>query len=416
MTQETENSAHSLTVVYSHNSVTDIDLTLKAAGPILGKEFDRDSIRFLSSWGSYLRPTVEYRPCGHYLSLLDSSIKRAVVLRNTISIPSSKSLAVVFGTMLSRMGEGSEIFIQSPKASKASNTWVTSEQLRGYLPSCTVADESGKKKGWIRVEWGAGVTDDIDNLGSIYPKIVSKLDEFAHALSLSDHPCADPLNDFTNSVEGSFAYSMHWALHTRGAFETILDMYMKAGSMRILDIGGSYGFLACELATNGHHVTNLELMKYRIDQVFPWLIEASGVAGRVDGIAKRMEELSGADASFDVICFMGSLLCIDRDDVAGVLDRASRLLKPGGLIILRENMLLPENATTHGGHEDRFTAAELHEHLQTVNPDVKYMCHQGQFRTFEEAKGLWTLFAAVEKQPECASVDAQHQGCVPSEK
>ncbi|MBL4810661.1 MAG: hypothetical protein JKY43_11460, partial [Phycisphaerales bacterium] len=274
MTQETANSAGPLTVVYSHNSVTDIDLTLKAAGPILGKEFDRDSIRFLSSWGSYLKPTVEYRPCGHYLSLLDSSIKRAVVLRNTISIPSSKSLAVVFGTMLSRMGEGSEIFIQSPKASKASNTWVTSEQLRGYLPSCTVADEAGKKKGWIRVEWGAGVTDDIDNLGSIYPRLSSQSDGFCQVLGQSNHLFSDSSSQ--SSAMEVFIYSMHWALHSRSVIDSLFHMYEKSDFMRVLDIGGSFGFLACELATNGHHVTNLELMKYRIDQVFPWLIEASG--------------------------------------------------------------------------------------------------------------------------------------------
>ncbi len=394
-----------LTAVYAHNSTSDPKIAHKAITPIVGKGFDTARCRYLSSWGQLLTPTAEYRPCGHYLSPLDPSFKRAIILRSAIPLPASDALGAVLGAMLDQMGEGSEVWIESPKASNPANTWVTSEQLASWFPSCQVDDQPNKAKHWLRVSWSPQLQSDLDALGSIYPKLAGRLDEFAQMLEDSEHPCEDPKKSFTNSIIGSFVYSMHWALHTHGAIKKITKAVGQSGPMKILDIGGSYGFLTCELAACGHQTTNLEMIEYRIDQVLPWMVEATGVRGRVDGIAKRMEELEGIEESLDMICFMGSLLCIDREDVSGVLARASKLLKPGGLIVLRENMLLPENAANvasvanTASHEERFIADELHRHLQTINLDVFYMDHLGHQRTAEEATKLWTLFAAVQKQP-----------------
>jgi len=404
--QPSTNSSTSgpLTAVYAHNSTSDPKIVHKAISPIVGKGFDTACCRYLSSWGQLLTPTAEYRPCGHYLSPLDPSFKRAIILRSAVPLPSSDSLAALLGAMLDQMGDGSEVWIESPKVSNPDFNWVTAEQLQSFFPFCTVQDKPDKLRGWIRIQWDPRLRGELDRFKSIYPRLVTQLDEFRAVLERSEHPCKDPLEAFTSSVEGAFVYSMHWALHTHGAIDTIRRAMGKTNSdqsepLKILDIGGSYGFLACELGAGGHQVTNLEMIEYRIEQVLPWLIQASGVQGRVDGIAKRMEELEGIDESLDIICFMGSLLCIDRDDVSGVLARASRLLKPGGLIVLRENMLLPENAGNPANHDERFKADELHRHLQTINPEVFYLDHLGHRRTAEEATKLWTLFAAVEKQP-----------------
>ncbi len=404
MPENHKNASATRTALYYHNSVIDLEDTLRAAEPILGPDYQRDSIRYLSSWGQTLKPTTDYRPCGHYLAPLDPSIKRVIILRNSIPLPSSKPFSAVLGTMLSRMGAGSELFIHSPKSLKKSNIWVTSKELSAHLSSCTIEDAPNGKKGWIRIAWSKQIESDIERLESIYPKLASRLDGFYDIMNQSDHQCSGPVEKFTDSIESAFTYSMHWALHTHSVIDKVFEKHDARGPLRIIDIGGSYGFLACELAAAGHHVVNLELIEYRIEQVLPWLIESSGVSGRVKGIAERMENLerhSDNCESYDVVCFMGSLLCIDRDDVSGVLEQASKLLKPGGLIILRENMLLPQNAQTLDGREYRFTAEELHTHLQTINQEVTYLCHLGQFRTYKEAQDLWTIFAAVQKLQNC---------------
>lgn len=388
----------SLTALYYHNAVTEQENTLRAAQPFVGAGTDPASIRYFSSWGRFLKPVAGYRPCGHYLTPLNSSFKRAVVLRSTIPLPSSKSLAAVFGTMLSRMGEGSELFIESPRFLIASKNWVTAEHLAEFLPSCTIEDRPGRQKGWIRVGWSPTIDNDLELLDCTYPRLASHLDGFYRCLEQSDYSYADPLVDYGDSIENAFSYCMHWALHTRSALEVIFEKYGIRGPLRVIDIGGSYGFLACELASAGHHVINLEELQYRIHQVLPWLIETTGVQGRVEGMAERMENLEGEAESVDIVSFMGSLLYIDRADVEGVLATAARLLKPGGLIVLRENLLLPQNDDPSIHRQERFTAPELHAYLQRVNKEVTYVCNLGHTRTYKEVKSAWTIFAAVEKQ------------------
>lgn len=350
-------------------------------------------VHYFSAWGPLVTTTPTYAPCAHYLAPLDQRFKRAIILKNAIPLPSSRSLAVVLATMLRNMGEGSEIYIESDRPKKKSSLWVMPEDLRRDLPSLDVS-ETDVKPGWIRLRWSSSIDTELTNLQSIYPVISGHLPEFFDTLAKAGHPCADTLTDHPDSAENAFFYSMHWALHTM----TVLDKLLPKPGAQItgMDVGGSYGFLACELAARGYTITNLELIDWRIEKVFPWLASRCEVAGRAQGVVSRMEHLAGEDQSHDFILFMGSLLCIDRKNVPAVLEKAKKLLKPGGLLVVRENLLIEATKSSSAKHETRFAPEELNEYLQNYVGNPRYYCHLGLDRTFQEVLDLWTIFAVVE--------------------
>jgi SAM-dependent methyltransferase len=352
------------------------------------------NVHYFSAWGPLATATKTYAPCAHYLAPLDHRYQRAIILKNAIPLPSSRSLSVVLGTMLRDMGEGSEIYIQSDRSKKKSSLWVMPEDLRRDLPSLDVS-ETDVKPGWIRLRWSSAIDNELTNLQSIYPVISRHLPAFFDTLAKAGLPCADTLTNHSDSAENAFFYSMHWALHTM----TVLDKLLPKPGAHFsgMDVGGSYGFLACELAARGYAIANLELIDWKIEKVFPWLAACCNVADRARGVVQRMEHLTGEDDSYDFILFMGSLLCIDRKDVPVVLDKAKHLLKPGGVLVLRENLLIDATRSGPGIHETRFTPTELNSFLELHIGTPKYYCHLGLERSFREVLHLWTIFGVVEK-------------------
>lgn len=358
-------------------------------------------VHYFSAWGPLVTTTPTYAPCAHYLAPLDQRFKHAIILKNAIPLPSSRSLAVVLATMLRDMGEGSEIYIQSDRSKQKSSLWVLPEDLRRDLPSLDVT-ETDVKPGWIRLRWSSAIANELTSLQSIYPLISRHLPEFFDTLAKAGHPCADTLTNHRDSAENAFFYSMHWALHTM----TVLDKFLPKPGAHIsgMDVGGSYGFLACELAARGYALANFELIDWQIEKVFPWLAACCNVTERVRGIVQRMEHLTGEDDGYDFILFMGSLLYIDRKDVPAVLDKAKQLLKPGGVVVLRENLLIDATKSSPGMHEYRFTPTELNNFLERHMGTPKYYCHLGLERSFREVLDLWTIFAVVEK-PEIQAIN-----------
>ena len=382
-------------VYYPHRM--DMEATLKALSSFVPEDPLRRDSRFFSSWGPGLEPTPDHKPCAHYLTPLDESFRAAFVLKQSIPLPPSSALAAVFGAMLLAMGEGASIYVQSDKTIRRTARWVMPEDLRATLPSAEIEARPGGVNGWFRIGWRKGLTEDVAGLGSIYPLLAHRFGDFHEALIEAGHPDGDPDSDFYNSTVNTFTYSMHWALHTSALLEIIFREHGMTGPMRGLDVGGSYGFLACEMAARGHRMTNLEMLDSGVQRFQPWLAEASGVANLVDGVAARMETLSEKDDRYDFVCFMGSLLCIDRDKVPDVLKAATRQLERGGLVLVRENLLIEATKRTGGPVETRFTPVELNDFLRQNVGDVSYFCHNGFERTFSAVKSLWTVFAAARR-------------------
>jgi predicted O-methyltransferase YrrM len=170
--------------------------------------------------------------------------------------------------------------------------------------------------------------------------------------------------------------------------------YGRSGPMHGMDVGGSYGFLACQLAMQGHTVVNSELEDWRIHAIQPWAVASCGVQDKVSGRVEAMEDMEGDDSSLDFICFMGSLLCCKRDCLPKVLCRAMRMLAPGGILIVRENLL--DGGRT--GSARPFSGEELQRYLQQYAGSPRYFDGFGIEYPPEAVGGpLVSLFAAVQK-------------------
>jgi ubiquinone/menaquinone biosynthesis C-methylase UbiE len=103
------------------------------------------------------------------------------------------------------------------------------------------------------------------------------------------------------------------------------------GKRRVLEVGCGTGFLALELAREGHAVVGLDPSE-----------GALAVARRTRGdetldltyVAARFEDFDGAAERFDAIVFNRSLHHVG--DLAGAIDKAHRLLGAGGVVACNE--------------------------------------------------------------------------------
>lgn len=381
--------------------------------PVLQAPIPPERVRYFSSWGNRMTPQTAFKPCAHYLAPLDSGFKRAFVLKSAIPLFVCPGLVAVLGTMLSRMGPGSELFVESSdtlrrafipawlklRAVNRQEEWLRRQHVAELLPSAVVEAQPNGAKAWFKIRWAEGLDRDIAALNSVYPTLAGKFDAFKETLIESGHRNADPDEAYGDSAENEFIYSMHWTLETGGMVRRIFREYNLTSPMHGLDIGGSTGFLACELAAQGHTMTNLELKDWRVEKVQPWLAQTTGVSDRVAGIAQRMEDMTGADEAYDFICLMGSLLCCTREQLPDVLNQVMRMLKPGGLIIVRENLLTDETKAVFETNvaNRRFTPTELNTALIEHASEPTYYCHNGFQRTFDDVRNRWMIYAVSRK-------------------
>jgi SAM-dependent methyltransferase len=246
---------------------------------------------------------------------------------------------------------------------------------------------SQNPKEWIRIGSYSGVTGDLARIRSIYPRMADRAEEFYSLFS-----SVKPRNVIP---ETTLIYSLLWALISADVMAKSFAAYGRSGPMHGMDVGGGYGFLACQLAMPGHTVVNSELRDWRIHAIQPWAVASCGVQDKVSGRVEAMEDMEGDDSSLDFICFMGSLLCCKRDCLPKVLCKAMRMLAPGGILIVRENLL----GGGRTGSACRFSGEELQRYLQQYAGSPRYFDDFG-IEYPPEAVGrppLVSLFAAVQK-------------------
>jgi len=379
--------------IYHHAKVP-LEETHDRIQPIMSASGVLPDLRYLSAWGRSLVHSHDYSAGAHYLTPLTSSFKTAIVLERAIPLPCSASLAAVIGEMLYQMGQGSSVFLQCNERKGEATPWISLQMLHGFLPSLKIVERPKEKKGWLELQYSRGLEADLVALQCTYNALSRNLEGFRRRFEAAGQCQAAPEESYYNSVENAFCYSMHWALQTRAIAHLVFEHFSADGPLTGLDVGGSYGFLSCELAAQGHNVVNLELLQWRITEILPWLIETSGVGRRVSGVAKRMEEMGDVGKNLDFIAFMGSLLCIAREDVSKVLHHAVTMLKPGGLILVRENLEVAER-NDQKYTSMRFRAEEFDTALQSLGGEVIYYDQPGKRVPQSELPKVRTVFAAV---------------------
>jgi SAM-dependent methyltransferase len=143
----------------------------------------------------------------------------------------------------------------------------------------------------------------------------------------------------------------------------ITKLIGNRSGLSTIDVGGGTGVVAAELllgskvvdhAINAEPQTSNALLGQLISHRFP-----ERMAGRF-GIASATAEVMAYDRSHDLISFLGSLLYVPRDHTKAVLRGAWDRLKPGGLLVIHENIKRPSYTRDF---EYMFTVTELEELL-----------------------------------------------------
>lgn len=97
-----------------------------------------------------------------------------------------------------------------------------------------------------------------------------------------------------------------------------------AQSAKVLDVGCGAGFLSNHLASQGHHVTGIDLSKSSLE-----VARRHDPTKTVNYLFADAYQLPFLDDSFDVVCAMDILEHVNQPNQ--LIAEASRVLRPGGL-------------------------------------------------------------------------------------
>lgn len=195
------------------------------------------------------------------------------------------------------------------------------------------------------------------------------------------------------SIVNTFIYSLFGAMQKSFAFRAILDWYGIEKPLNILDCGGGYGFLLCELACAGHRGVVYDHDEHKINTIGPWLSDRCGVADRIEFLEGSLEKLEELDGEYDCVSFFGSLLYADRARVPDILLASMRMLKAGGLLLIHENS---QDVVKPGivDYEKRFRADELRALLrQNAGEPQAFSIFSGAAIDFDKAAKSVLLLA-----------------------
>ncbi len=107
----------------------------------------------------------------------------------------------------------------------------------------------------------------------------------------------------------------------------IISRYLK-GKLKIFDIGGGIGKYADWLAGLGHEVSLIELAPVAVEYAKEHMTIPYEA---ITGDARKIEK---PDNSADMVLLMGPLYhLLEKDERLRVLSEASRVLKPGGILV-----------------------------------------------------------------------------------
>ena len=133
---------------------------------------------------------------------------------------------------------------------------------------------------------------------------------------------------------------------TFGALDHAYDRLVSniAAGQRVLDIGCGTGALTIRAARGGAHVTGIDVNAQMLE-IAAEAARAEHLAGRVELREMGVAELDGEEAeTYDVVMSGLCLSELSDDEVIYALKQAWRLLKPGGLLLIADEVVPPDLA------------------------------------------------------------------------
>jgi demethylmenaquinone methyltransferase/2-methoxy-6-polyprenyl-1,4-benzoquinol methylase len=141
-------------------------------------------------------------------------------------------------------------------------------------------------------------------------------------------------------------YERGMRLLTLGRLERVwqeIADWIDAGA-RVLDVGCGTGALAAQLAEKGACVTGIDIAPQMLSQAAT-RIDARDLAGKVQLLELGAVDLDSefGDESFDAVVSTLVFSELSDDEITYVLDQCWRLLRPGGRMLIADE-ILPESA------------------------------------------------------------------------
>lgn len=158
---------------------------------------------------------------------------------------------------------------------------------------------------------------------------------------ISDRKSAGYVPDLRRAVKCDYFYKSFWRdphfvrLYAGGVFDELLRMLRSHGrpGMSIIDIGCGPGYYSLELARNGYQVTAIDIAEKAIKTAKETL-ESSPKESGFGSLEYKVASLDQISGSFDAVVFTGVIHHFE--DPRDVVDRALRLLAPGGVFFCYE--------------------------------------------------------------------------------
>lgn len=156
----------------------------------------------------------------------------------------------------------------------------------------------------------------------------------------------------------------------------VLTRFLRAGTLRVLDIGGGAGVYAGWLAEQGHEVVLIDPVQRHVDAASH--LESGSVSARL-GDAQSIDE---ADNSFDAVLMLGPLYHLpERADRVEAWSEARRVCRDGGQIFAA---VISRFASLH----DMLIRNKLHQ--PGIAAIVAADLRNGQHRNPDKVEGLFT--------------------------
>jgi SAM-dependent methyltransferase len=169
--------------------------------------------------------------------------------------------------------------------------------------------------------------------------------------------------------------SLWWYVGMRRISLALLDAHLPPGSrgaLRLLDAGCGTGGMLPHLRRYGE-VWGIDLSPYAL----PYAMRRVAACDGAHLARASVLQLPFADGAFDVVTSFDVLYHLDVTDDQAALREVRRVLKPGGLALIR----VPAYDRLRGAHDrvvhtrHRYTRAEVRQKLERAGLDPLYVTH-----------------------------------------
>jgi 2-polyprenyl-3-methyl-5-hydroxy-6-metoxy-1,4-benzoquinol methylase len=140
-------------------------------------------------------------------------------------------------------------------------------------------------------------------------------------LTVSDFSSIDIIRPSKNEIVGEF-----------------IEKHQLGNRLDCLDVGSGIGGMCRYLANLGHNATGYDILPHYVE-IGSEINSLVGLSDKVRLIHGNIAEADIPENSFDLITCLGVLLCVPG---AGIIEKLSKLLRPGGALFIEDYILLKE--------------------------------------------------------------------------